>query len=59
MAAAWLGIDFIGVEMDSHYLAEAIDRTKAALAHSRKPKKSPDASAAPGLYSDEPENLEP
>lgn len=31
VAAAGLGIDVIGVEIDSHYLAEAIERTKAAL----------------------------
>jgi site-specific DNA-methyltransferase (adenine-specific) len=32
VAAAQLGLDFIGVEMDQHYLTEAIDRTRAALA---------------------------
>lgn len=32
VAAAQLGVDFIGVEMDPHYLAEAIDRVKAAIA---------------------------
>lgn len=32
VAAAQLGIDFIGVEMDPHYLKEAIARTRAALA---------------------------
>jgi site-specific DNA-methyltransferase (adenine-specific) len=31
LAAAQLGIDFIGVEMDRHYLAEAVSRVKAAL----------------------------
>ena len=31
VAAARLGIDFIGVEMDPHYLAEAIARVKKAL----------------------------
>ena len=31
VAAAQLGLDFIGVEMDEHYLKEAIARTKAAL----------------------------
>jgi site-specific DNA-methyltransferase (adenine-specific) len=32
VAAARLGIDFIGVEMDKHYLKEAISRVKSALA---------------------------
>ena len=31
VAAAQLGIDFIGVEIDAHYLKEAIARVKAAL----------------------------
>jgi DNA modification methylase len=31
VAAARLGIDFIGVEMDAHYLDEAIARVNAAL----------------------------
>ena len=31
VAAAELGLDFIGIEMDEHYLAEAIDRTRKAL----------------------------
>jgi site-specific DNA-methyltransferase (adenine-specific) len=31
VAAAELGIDFIGIEIDNHYLAEAIDRTRATL----------------------------
>ena len=31
VAAAQLGIDFIGVEMDAHYLDEAIARVRAAL----------------------------
>jgi len=31
VAAAQLGLDFIGIEMDEHYLAEAIDRTKRSL----------------------------
>jgi site-specific DNA-methyltransferase (adenine-specific) len=56
VAAAQLGVEFIGVEMDEHYLLEAIERTKAALSASvprRRHKKSPDASA-PGLFTDEP-----
>jgi site-specific DNA-methyltransferase (adenine-specific) len=32
VAAAELGLDFIGVELDDHYLAEAIARTRRALA---------------------------
>ena len=32
VAAAQLGLDFIDVEMDTHYLAEAVARTKRALA---------------------------
>jgi site-specific DNA-methyltransferase (adenine-specific) len=32
VAAAELGLNFIGIEMDEHYLREAIDRTRAALA---------------------------
>jgi site-specific DNA-methyltransferase (adenine-specific) len=31
VAAAELGLDFVGIEMDEHYLAEAIDRTRRAL----------------------------
>jgi DNA modification methylase len=31
VAAAELGIDFIGVEMDPHYLDEAIARVRAAV----------------------------
>ena len=31
LAAAQLGLDFIGVEIDEHYLAEAIARVKSAL----------------------------
>ena len=31
VAAAQLGIEFIGVEMDEHYLSEAIERTRHAL----------------------------
>ena len=32
VAAAQLGLDFIGVELDAHYLKEAIARTRSALA---------------------------
>ena len=32
IAAARLGVDFIGVELDAHYLGEAIARVRAALA---------------------------
>lgn len=35
VAAAELGLDFIGVEMDPHYLKEAMARVRAALAASR------------------------
>jgi len=31
LAAAQLGVDFIGVEIDKHYLAEAVSRVKAGL----------------------------
>jgi len=31
VAAARLGVDFIGIEMDEHYLAEAVARAKSAL----------------------------
>jgi site-specific DNA-methyltransferase (adenine-specific) len=31
VAAAQLGVDFIGVELDRHYLAEAVSRVKRAL----------------------------
>jgi site-specific DNA-methyltransferase (adenine-specific) len=34
VAAAQLGLDFIGVEIDEHYLQEAIARTKSAIAAS-------------------------
>ena len=36
VAAAQLGVDFIGVELDEHYLAEAIGRTRAALEGTKK-----------------------
>jgi site-specific DNA-methyltransferase (adenine-specific) len=32
IAALRLGVDFIGVEMDEHYLREAVARVKAAAA---------------------------
>jgi len=35
IAAAALGVDFIGVEIDAHYLAEAITRVKRALRSNR------------------------
>ena len=31
VAAAQLGLDFIGIEMDPHYLAEAVERVRAAV----------------------------
>jgi site-specific DNA-methyltransferase (adenine-specific) len=31
VAAAELGLDFVGIEMDEHYLAEAIERTRRVL----------------------------
>jgi site-specific DNA-methyltransferase (adenine-specific) len=31
VAAADLGLDFVGVEMDAHYLKEAISRVRAAV----------------------------
>jgi len=31
LAAAALGIDFVGIEIDPHYLDEAVARVKAAL----------------------------
>jgi DNA modification methylase len=31
IAAAQLGVDFVGVELDRHYLDEAIARAKASL----------------------------
>jgi site-specific DNA-methyltransferase (adenine-specific) len=59
VAAAQLGLNFIGVEMDEHYLNEAIARTKAALRAAQRPtanpqgprpkRKSPGAEA-PGLF---------
>jgi site-specific DNA-methyltransferase (adenine-specific) len=33
LAAAALGVDFIGIEIDAHYLAHAVERTKALLAN--------------------------
>ena len=32
LAAAAMGLDFIGIEIDEHYLAEAVDRTKSLIA---------------------------
>ncbi len=31
IAAARLGLDFVGIEMDEHYLREAVDRVKASV----------------------------
>jgi site-specific DNA-methyltransferase (adenine-specific) len=31
VAAAQLGLNFVGVEMDKHYLAEAVDRVRAVI----------------------------
>jgi site-specific DNA-methyltransferase (adenine-specific) len=31
IAAARLGLDFVGIEMDATYLSEAVDRVRAAL----------------------------
>jgi DNA modification methylase len=31
VAAAQLGLDFIGIEMDEHYLREAVQRVEASL----------------------------
>jgi site-specific DNA-methyltransferase (adenine-specific) len=44
VAAAHLGLDFIGVEMDEHYLREAIARTKRAIASPSLPWPDDDAS---------------
>jgi site-specific DNA-methyltransferase (adenine-specific) len=33
LAAADLGIDFVGVEIDRHYLTEAVDRTRSLIAN--------------------------
>ena len=41
VAAAGLGVDFIGVEIDEHYLVEAIARVRRALAESLVPVPSP------------------
>lgn len=58
LAAAGLGIDFIGIELDAHYLAEAIDRVRRAT-DAPKPKagrarrikkKQPGALREPGLF---------
>ena len=37
VAAAQLGVNFIGIEIDEHYLAEAVARVRYALAQSRIP----------------------
>jgi site-specific DNA-methyltransferase (adenine-specific) len=36
VACAGLGVDFIGIEMDEHYLEEAVARTRAAVAGSER-----------------------
>ncbi len=36
VACAGLGVDFVGVEIDEHYLTEAIDRTRRALRQTKK-----------------------
>ena len=54
VAAAQLGVEFIGVEMDKHYLSEAIERTRAAIAGQKKKAR---VHRAPGLF--ETRTLEP
>ena len=45
IAAARLGLDFVGIEMDEHYLKEAVARVKAAFSGkpARRPRKSTSA----------------
>ena len=31
IACATLGLDFIGIEIDEHYLGEAVERTRQAI----------------------------
>jgi site-specific DNA-methyltransferase (adenine-specific) len=38
VACATLGVDFIGIEIDEHYLAEAVERTQTAIEVRRKEK---------------------
>ena len=39
VACATLGVGFVGIELDEHYLQEAVARTKQALSErARKPK---------------------
>ena len=33
VACAKLGIDFVGIELDEHYLREAVERTRHELTH--------------------------
>ncbi|MDP2052899.1 MAG: DNA methyltransferase, partial [Acidobacteriota bacterium] len=35
VAAAELGVNFVGIELDEHYLAEAVARTTAVLKNQR------------------------
>jgi site-specific DNA-methyltransferase (adenine-specific) len=36
VACATLGVDFVGIELDAHYLDEAVARTRAALEKAKK-----------------------
>jgi site-specific DNA-methyltransferase (adenine-specific) len=60
VAAAQLGLDFIGVEIDEHYLKEAISRTKSALRNStRRSALSRAAGRADGRHEDLEEAKDP
>ena len=55
VAAAALGVDFIGVEIDEHYLVEAIARVKEAIGprtakKQGRPRRKKARSAEPGLF---------
>ena len=39
LAALDLGLDFVGVEIDEHYLDEAVARVRASLGNSNKKKR--------------------
>jgi site-specific DNA-methyltransferase (adenine-specific) len=50
VAAAQLGVDFIGVEIDEHYLIEAIDRVGAEIGERSRKRVARRARRAPGLF---------
>lgn len=57
VAAAQLGVDFIGVELDPHYLAEAIERVRMVLEIGDRRQKTGNRSTGAGAARSDPNEL--